>query len=161
MNPELVSALQTQMNVERFNSAMYYALAEQMEVSVWDGTAKFFHKSALDELEHSKKFASHLVDRNVTPILESVPAAKGAGITSMVVAIKAAYELEVATTKKINALYALSDELDDPQTCVFLHWFIEEQTRSVREMYDMLIETQRAGTDVAALMELDEKYGKA
>lgn len=159
MDAELENALQTQFNVERQNAEEYLGRAHALDALVWPGSAHFMQKAAGEEREHAEKFAQYLIARNIMPIhasLNAIPTLNG----SLPTFFAEIYDLEVRTTDKINRLYQMAEDAGDPQTCVFLHWFVDEQTKSVKDTFDMKQETMRAAGDIAALLALDEKYAE-
>lgn len=158
MDAELENALQVQFNTERQNAEEYLHRGHVLESLAWSGAAHFMYKSAGEEREHAQKFADYLIARNIVPIhapLNSVQTL----VSTLPPYFQQVYDLEVKTTDKINELYRLAEASDDPQTCQFLQWFLEEQTKSVKETYDMVQELNRADCS-AALLLLDEKYGE-
>lgn len=160
MDAELENALQVQYNTERQNAEEYLQRGNVLDGYAWDGCAHFMFKSAGEEREHAAKFAAFLNARNIQPIAAPLNAVNTvASNNNPLPYFREVWELEVKTTDKINRLYALSDQSDDPATCVFLHWFLEEQTKSVKETYDMVQQLSRADCS-AALIALDERYGE-
>lgn len=157
MDKMVENSLQAQFNQERYNSQAYRYLGDCMENIAWDGFAHFMRKSADDEQMHSQKFATYLIARNVKPIYNAIDAVALSG--NVRDAFKQIYDLEVLTTQKINDIYNLADDAGEAQTCNFLQFFLEEQTESVKQTYDMLQEIDRADDD-AALLLLDERYGE-
>lgn len=158
MDAELESALQVQFNTERQNAEEYLHRGHVLESLAWSGSAHFMYKAAGEEREHAQKFADYLIARNIVPVhapLNSVPTLN----SQLPAYFREVYDLEVKTTDKINALYRLADQADDPQTCEFLHFFLAEQTKSVKDTFDMVQELSRADCS-AALLLLDEKYGE-
>lgn len=160
MDAELINRLQQQYNVERQNAEEYLQRGHVLEGYAWSGCAHFMYKSAGEEREHARKFADFLIARNVVPIAAPLNAVNTvASNKNPFPYFDEVYNLEEKTTDKINALYRLAEDADDPQTCIFLHWFVDEQTKSVKETYDMVQELSRADCS-AALLLLDEKYGE-
>lgn len=162
MDKAIEKLLQKQFNTERYNEQAYRNLGYQLANMAWDGTAKFMLKSADEEHSHSEKFANYLIARNIAPELDALPAIKPSVlnmVSPMLTSVSAALDLENKTTDAIVNLYHEADDAGESQTCQFLHWFLEEQTNSVKEVFDMVQEVKRAGNDDAALLDLDDKYG--
>lgn len=149
-------ALNDQMNRERFNHATYRAMSDALAFVNWDGSSKYMDRQAADEQEHARKFASYMIDRNWTVTHDTLSAPvipSGDDLTAYFVA---AIQLENATTEAINTLYFQAEAEEDPQTCQFLLWFLEEQTKSFRELNDIIKELSRV--DRTGWLILDEKY---
>ena len=157
--PELKDVLNLQMNLERLNAAYYDALATQMEVINFEGTAKFFRESAQEEMVHYKKFSDYLIDRNETPSLTALPAPV-LGQPTLLNAFQGAQAREAITTESIDALYDRAEEAGDNATCAFLLWFIDEQVRSERELFDYVVMIKRVGTGLGEQW-FDHEIGEA
>lgn len=144
LSPEMLRALQNQYTLERTNAAYYDMLAVSAEFAYWPGVVEWMKAAANDERSHAQKISDYVIDRNAGPLmleaLEYVPTIDGA---DMVTLFQAAMTRETMTTARINALYQQADEINDPQTCVFLHWFIDEQTKSEGEINNYLVLLRR------------------
>jgi ferritin len=158
LSPEILTALQNQLTLERTNAAYYDALSASLEAVNWPGSAAFMKRSANDERTHAQKFSDYIVDRNETPEYSAVEQCPKLEDDDLVLYFQAALQREKLTTEAINGLYELADMRQDPQTCIFLHWFIAEQTASERELTDCLIELRRA--DNSGRIILDREYGE-
>lgn len=158
IDSSLAQMFQEQLSREYYNAAAYNELAGVLESAAWDGFAKWMRKAASEELEHYKKFNDFLVDRNVIPVLSSVPQApSGSGDPYM--AFQIAMSLEKENTAKIIALDEACENVGDCDAEYWLIWALEEQRKAERELTDILLWLSRAGTDNAALLILDEKLG--
>ena len=164
LDPVLRDALNKQITNERYNAAFYTACALRFELLNLPGFSRWMTRAAREERHHASWFADYLIDRNEVPIfapLDGIALPNGAtmnNIGSMLFAL--ALQREQQTTQQINALHMLGDETNDPQTCVFLHWFIKEQTRSEREIIEWLAKLKLADNDAAAVIALDHRLGK-
>lgn len=143
MNSNLIKALNDQMNMERQNAAIYDALSVALDVVFWDGSSKWMKQSANEEREHADKFAAFIVDRNGTPLFAPLDGCMCPIGDDLVSFFQAALERELATTEALKTLYYQAEETEDPQTCTFLIPFLDEQTRSEREITDILIMLRR------------------
>lgn len=139
MNSTLMQALNNQLTMERQNAAIYDALSAALDVVFWDGSSKWMKKSADEEREHADKFAAYIVDRMGEPVYSSLDGCNCPTGDNLVDFFSAALAREQMTTEAIKTLYFMSEDAEDPQTCQFLHWFLEEQTKSEREISDYLI----------------------
>jgi ferritin len=155
---ELQSLLQNQLTLERTNAAAYDALDFSLRFVNWPGSAHYMHESAEEERTHAKRFAKYLIDRNVFPQFDALPVSAMVSGDNLLAYFKAALDRERLTTAAINALHEKADELGDPQTCTFLIWFVDEQTKSEADLQDIIKELSR--TDVNNQAVLDRKYGK-
>lgn len=158
--PEVLQeAITGQITVERTNASVYAQLDIVFRKMAWFGMAKFMQKSGHEETEHAEKFIGYLDDRNVFPDLDEIPAPNIVNMTNPMPVFVAALELEKSTTQKINELYQLADDENEPATCVFLQWFLDEQVKSEKTLLDILNRLEHGPTDAAYLNQIDEELG--
>jgi ferritin len=139
MNPDIISALKEQHTLERQNAAAYDALAAQADVINWPGLESWCAKSANEERDHAAKIAAYLVDRNQTPTFEALEAASAPTSGDHADFFRAAMAREIMTTEHINEIYDMCCEAKEFDVCRRLLWFLEEQTKSEREITDYLL----------------------
>ena len=158
--PEVLQeAITGQITVERTNASVYAQLDIVFRKMAWFGMAKFMQKSGHEETEHAERFIDFLDDRNVFPDLDEIPAPEAVSVNNPMPVFVAALELEKATTQKITALYLLADSVDEPATCLFLQWYLDEQMRSEKELLDIINRIEHGPTDTAYLNQIDEELG--
>jgi ferritin len=150
-------SLNAQMNKERLNHATYRAMSCNLESVNWSGSARWMKHASDEEQEHSDKFAAYLIDRNWLVQYDQLPPPVVPMGDDLVAYFTAALGLEQENTESIKTLYFQAENEEDPQTCAWLIWAIEEQTRSERELVDILLELQRV--DKTGWTLLDAKYG--
>jgi ferritin len=150
LSPVLIDALQEQLTHERQNAVNYAAMSSGLEFANWAGGAHWMKQQAIEETEHAGKIRDYLIDRNVVPRFETLDSHLGA--TALAQAFAAASEIESDTTAKLIALYALAELESDPQTCIFLHWFLTEQVEEERRVLDIIQLIQRADSNAAMLI---------
>ena len=143
MNEDVLKALQDQFNKERGNREAYRCMAETLESLNWEGAAKWMRKASNEEGEHADKFAGHIVDRNEVPRFDALGAPKSVGGDDLLSYFGVALTLEQDNTKSILALDELAGKKGDGQLKVFLIWAKEEQTRSERELFDIILMLSR------------------
>jgi len=137
MNPLVEALLQQQVTLERTNSAVYRSMADELENMGWDGSAKFMRKSSDEEVEHADKIASLLVDRNITPIYDTIRKIELVG-GRLVDYFQNAYEAEVKTTGAVRSLYKQAWDENEFMVAEYLHWFLDEQRISERTVWDII-----------------------
>ena len=147
MKQQLIDALQEQFNRERMNHAAYRALADQLDNMYWPGSSAWMRKSSDEEQAHADKFAAYMVDRNITPRYAPLEAPAALGETDLTRFFEAALELEQGNTESIKELYYVAQESEDPQTCTFLIWALDEQTAAERELTDYITMLRRLSND--------------
>lgn len=156
LSPNMTELLGKQVTTERQNEAAYLALMVQADNLAWEGSTKFFGKSAQDEAMHGAKIMGYMNDRGNVPPIGPVNTVKSDGQLDDMYAF--ALKLEEQTTDKLVAIYAAAVEEGDFQTAQFLNWYMDEQTDSVKQMQDRVTELSR--TDMSDWPILDEKYGE-
>jgi ferritin len=157
--PSVLTELQRQLNHEQTAAYAYEAMAYWADDRNFKGFARFFHKQATEEREHSRKFIDHLLDRGVLPELAQIPGPQGQFASLMDIARKA-LAMEQENTRGINQAYEAACRDKDYPAQVLLHWFISEQVEEedwANELIDRLARAECPG----GLAELDrhiERY---
>lgn len=162
LDPVVADSLNRQITNERNNSAMYAALANRLEFSNLPGMASHMRTASADELTHAQKFTDYLIDRNVYPVIAPLDAATppdGQMLVIGTLCFAAALQREIQTTEQIKTLYDISEQADDQQTCQFLLWFLDEQTKSEREYVELVARLQFAQGCAAAILQIDHELG--
>lgn len=143
MNQTLLDALNQQLTLERQNAAIYDALSAMLDAVNWAGSSKWMKHAADEEREHADKVTSYIVDRNSLPVFMPLEGCNTPASDNLTEYFQAALLREQATTEALKTLYYLAESEEDPQLCVFLHPLLDEQTRSEREITDILIMLRR------------------
>lgn len=151
----VLKALQNQVTAERTNRDFYRCAGFQLDGLNWPGSSKWFIHGSHEEQHHADWFSKYINARNGAVIYDTIPAIPLIASADILPFFETALAKEKATTEKINALYQLSDQEEDPQTCQFLHYFLKEQTRSEREITDYVLELKRG--DATAHILFDKK----
>lgn len=139
MNQQLIQAWNEQLTLERQNAAIYDALAAALDVVNWPGSSAWMKKSADEERQHADKFAAYIVDRFGIPVYSALDGCNVPTGDNLVDYFTAALQREQLTTEAIKTLHFMAEEAEEPDACRFLLWFLEEQTKSVREISDLLL----------------------
>ena len=154
MDNSLVSAIQQQMNNERYNSQVYFALANMASNLAYDGIASWLRKQAQGEIEHAQKFADFLISKRMYPIYMTIGSISNS--TSLLDIVQRAAELERGTTADLKELSDLAE--DDAQVEALLDWFLVEQIEEETVTQDLADLVSRS--DMAGLYLIDIQYGK-
>lgn len=163
LDPVVLDALNRQITTERFNAAIYMALANRLDSLNLTGFGAWMRAASTDETMHAQKFTDYIIDRNAFPIvapLDGFAPPNGDMMTIGTLSFAAALQRELTTTDAIKMLYDLADEIHDSQTCQFLLWFLDEQTKSVRETTELTARAQFAQGDSAAILAMDHELGE-
>ena len=137
MEPLVESLLQQEVTLERTNRDFYRLGSFTLDNEGWGGFAKFFKKSSDEEQEHADKFADLLVDRNINPVYNVI-----GGIEAIesdpLKWCQAAYEAEQKTTAAIQEIYQQAMDEGEYLVTDFLGFFLNEQRKSEREVWDII-----------------------
>lgn len=137
MFPLIETLLQQQLTLERTNSAVYRQMADELDNEGWDGSAKFMRKSSGEEAEHGDKIASLLVDRNITPVYDTIRKIEPVN-GRLIDYFQNAYTAETNTTVAVQALYKQAWDEGEFMVAEYLHWFLAEQRTSERDVWDII-----------------------
>jgi ferritin len=156
---EVVAELTRQFNQELSAAHSYRALSLWCEQANLKGFARYFAKQAGEELEHASKMTSHLIDRDVLPQTQAIPAPK-TDFASLLDLARHAQAMEARNTEGINAVYEAGLQAKDYAVQVLMHWFINEQVDEEAWCLEM-VERIEAATCAGGLSDLDrhiERY---
>ncbi len=162
LDPVVLDALNKQVTNERQNSAIYLAIGNQFDVLNLTGLAKFARVNSIEELGHAQRIIDYIVDRYGVPVTDALLSVEQISVGMMNgprILFTGALQREQVTTEQIKTIYDLAEDADDPQTCQFLLWFLEEQTKSEREFSEIVAWASLAENDAAAILALDAKLG--
>lgn len=129
--------LQNEVTLERTNSAVYRQMADELDNMGWEGSAKFMRKSSDDELTHADKFGGVLLDRNITPIYDTIRKIDMVN-GRLIDYFQKAYEAEQKTTTAIEEIYKTAHDEGEFLVTQFLQWALEEQRTSEKEVWDIV-----------------------
>jgi ferritin len=119
-------------------------------------------KASAEEQTHADKIGGYLIDRNACPLIDTTPAytaPDGAMLIIGRLCFAAALQREMQVTEMLKTIYDLADQADDPQTCIFLQWFLAEQTSAERELIELVARLQFAEGCPAGILQIDRELG--
>lgn len=162
LDPVIQDALNRQYTTERQNSAIYAAIGNRFDFLNLTGFAKFARDNSAEEQTHADKIRDYVIDRYGFPAIDAltpVDPPQADMLTAARVLFAQALMREQMTTEAIKTLYDMAEDADDPQTCQFLLWFLEEQTKSEREFSELVAKATLAEGCAAAVLFLDKELG--
>ncbi len=159
MNEKIFKALNEQIKHEFYSSYLYLSIASYLENIPLDGFGKWYRKQAAEEHEHAMKIYNYILDRNMHVDLQAIekPANK---FNSVKEVLELSLEHEKKVTHWIHQIYDLAVQEKDHATHIFLQWFITEQVEEEKNANDNLDLINLIGDDKAALLVLDQNFGK-
>lgn len=154
MDPELLTALQQHLTMERQAHIAYTALALWCAEHELRGFALHFKQEAADELQHAGQFADYLVARGQSVSLEALPAPRQQWLDCEEI-LAAVFAMEADVTTSLQQLYALAERSGDVRTTVFLDPMIQGQIDSEHQGAHLLGRIKLARGNSAALLVID------
>lgn len=156
---KMEDAINRQITHEFEAEKTYLSIAAYFETLSFTGFSHWMQKQAAEERTHAMKFFKYVCERGGTVTLEAVPKPPSS-FKSVLEAFQAAYDFELGTTKKINALYDLAASEKDHASMMMLKWFIDEQVEEEDSAMKNIDQVKMCGESKGALMHLDHRMGK-
>jgi ferritin len=153
MKPEVVKAINTQIDRERDASVTYEAFSIWCAAMDYPGFARFFAKQATEEREHAQKLIDHLLERQEMPLLGALNAPKSS-FASLAEVAEAALAHEEANTKGVVETLSVVQAAEDIAARPLLMWFVSEQVEEEAWANKMVTLTKRLA-DPASIYLLD------
>ena len=158
INEKLAAALNNQVTAELEAAMVYLQMSYILEDLSLNGMASWMKKQHAEELEHARKFAQHLLDRDYTPQIGDIAPPK-VDVASAKDAFEAALAHEQKVTGLIRELSVLSDSLKDFESRPLLDEFLEEQIEEESSVSDILDRLNFAGEGLGVLF-IDNELAK-
>ena len=126
LKPEMLGALNKQVNEELYSAYIYTAMVSYFENANLKGFAHWMTLQVQEELEHAQKIMAFIMERGGALKLTAIgePPAEYA---SPLAAFEAAYAHECHISGCIDKLSTLAIKIDDHASRIFLEWFVSEQ----------------------------------
>ena len=156
MNPDLLSAIQQHISVERYASITYLAMSIWSAERELAGFFQFFDGEAKSEQSHAVHFSQYLIARSQSNDLQTLeaPRQKWDDVAAL---METAFRMEADTTSSIQSMYALAERNSDTRTTVFLDPLIEAQIQSEDQFSYLLGRVKFANGDPTALLVIDNE----
>ncbi|ACL10552.1 ferritin [Desulfurococcus amylolyticus] len=154
MHPELIEALNKQLNQELRNAYLYFSMASFLDYKGLHGFSHFFKIQAKEELEHALKIYQFINDRGDMVVLQGIDAPRREW-RDIVELASDFYNAERENTERIWRLMDLARRHGDKACEVFLEWFINEQVEEEKNALELLGKVKMIGDNIGALLMLD------
>ena len=158
INPEIQKALNEQINQEFSAAYIYLGMAAYFEQENLTGFAHWCMLQNEEEQQHAMRLFKYLQDRDGRVELESIEAPKSDYASTLEV-FQVAQAKEQENTLSINKLYERASALNDHATISHLQWFVDEQVEEEKTVGEIVSLVERAGSDVSAILYLNDKVG--
>jgi ferritin len=156
MNPDLLSAIQQHISMERHASITYLAMSIWCAERELAGCYQFFDAEAKDEQSHAVHFTQYLIARGQSNNLQSLEAPRQIW-ENLVSLMETAFQMEADTTSSIQSVYAMAERSSDTRTTVFLDPLMEAQIQSEDQFAYLLGRVKFANGDPTALLVIDNE----
>ncbi len=158
MNPQIATGINQQINQELTASYTYLGMTAYFEMESLTGFAHWCRLQHEEEQMHAKRLFDYLLDRGGKVELAAIPSPR-CDYESPLAVFEASLEQEEQNTRSINDLYDLASSLNDQATVSHLQWFVDEQVEEESLVGEVVSLVKRAGSEVAALLYLNDKLG--
>ena len=150
------AALNKQLNAETYSAYLYQSMAAWFEDRNLPGFANWMNNQAMEEMIHARKFYRFILDRGGRVKLSAIegPRIEWDSPTEI---FDETLKHERVVSSLIHDLYALSEELKDYPTRVFLHWFIDEQVEEEATADEWLQKVRRVENSPSGLFQVDQE----
>ena len=152
------SAINKQIADEFESAFLYLSMSTWFSENNLSGFAHWCYVQFLEEQEHAMKFHKYVLDRQGSPVINSVPKPK-ANWKNPVDVFNDILNQEIKVTSKINDLYKKAKEEDDYTSMSFLNWYLDEQVEEEEHSADILNKLKMIGDSKSGLMFLDSTLG--
>ena len=150
INPQIVTALNEQVNAELWSGYMYLSISYDMSSKGFHGVSNWFAAQAHEEFEHAIRIAKYIVSRDAKVLMKPI-AEVSQEWNSPVEAFEYTLSHEQEVTESIHKLMDKAIEVKDYETQSMLKWFIDEQVEEENTTRQLLRTLKMVEKDSAAL----------
>ena len=159
MKPNVVKAVNDQIQAEMSSAYTYLAMSAYFEDDIYPGAAAWLRTQWEEEQVHAFKFYTHLLERGEKVELQAIPKPKADWGTPLE-AFEEVLKHEQYITQRIDDLYALAvDERDYPLQSL-LQWFIDEQVEEEDNARSIIDRLKLAGNAGPGMLLVDQELGQ-
>lgn len=158
ISEKLEKALNTHMGEELFSAYLYFSMSAYFKSISLDGFGDWMRCQALEEVSHTSKFYSFILERGGKPVLGALPAPKNIW-SSPTEIFEDALAHEQKITGLINDLVDLSAVEKDHATSAFLQWFVTEQVEEEATAGKIVDQLKLLETHPGGVYLLDQELG--
>jgi ferritin len=134
MDQTLVGAIEKHVALEAGNVCAYLTAYSWARANGFEGFAKRWKNDARDEEGHAQNWAKYAARRHAAiSVSADIGAVDTGGIQSI---SRSAAELEEATTKSMEQLALLADEVGDPDAAEYISAKLIDQTKEAKCAWD-------------------------
>ncbi len=157
LTKKLEKAMNEQIIAEMWSANLYLSMAFHFEKEGLNGFAAWMKKQSKEELGHAYAFASHIIKRGGTAIVDKLDVVP-TGFGTPVEIFEHAYKHECHVSKLIDNLMAIAIEEKDNASQNFLWGFVNEQIEEEETAQGIVDKLKIGGS--AGLLFMDAQLGK-
>lgn len=158
MHPDVLRAINVQINSEFGAWYQYLAMAAFCEREQFTGAAKWLQAQSVEEYQHGMKLYNFVLARNgvveLTTIIEPTREFDSFGEV-----FERALKQEMTVTEQINSLYELCFRSKAFAEMTELQWFLTEQVEEEKTAREWVAKFRLVGDDPGSLLDLDRELG--
>jgi ferritin len=154
------STLLNQLTLEQNNSRVYRTFAGIADLQSFTGAAKYFHSEADGETEHFKMIFDFMCDRDMNPVMQSLPEIEFNKEMSLLEMFCQAVQAEQNTLQSLYLIKKVSFDMADYLTFDWIQGLILKQREEIKQSIDWRNKFSIANESPAALLFLDNELEK-
>jgi ferritin len=159
LKEKVLAKINDQFKFEIESAYLYYAMSAYFESINLKGFANWMTIQAQEELAHSHRLFTYLINRGTRPTFSAAAAPKQ-DWKSPLDAMKDAYKHECKVSEMINDCVGVAIKEGDHMTTTMLQWFVSEQVEEEAAADDVAQKLKLIGDNSGALFMLDSELGK-
>lgn len=159
ISKKIETSINGQINKEYYSGYLYLQMAAWFDAQNWKGLAGWMKLQADEEFTHARKFYDYLITRGGAVSLDKIDAPPAA-FKSVTDVFEKGLTHEQLVTKRIHALYELSEKEKDYATSSMLKWFIDEQVEEEANFEWVVESCHKIGEQARGIFALDHQLGK-
>ena len=159
MDKKINEAFNEHMNREFYSGYLYLGMGGRCEELDLEGIGHWMVAQYKEELDHAKRFYDYINDRDgkvELKTIEAPPANLGTPVSMFEMSLKQ----EQGITQQIQQLHDLCQKQGDGASCVFLHWFLEEQVEEEKTVRQILADLKLVADSPDGLYLIDRELHK-
>lgn len=129
--------LNDQIKNELMSSQIYRGISCWLDNAGWIDAAKYYFKSAQEELTHMDKIYQYLFDRNVIAIVPVTDVVKQ-NFDNIREVVEESLKHEILVSRQWEEIARIAKEENDSTTFEFAQWFLKEQVEEENKFRDVL-----------------------
>jgi ferritin len=158
VNPNVIDAINEQINEELSASYAYLAMSAYCERHAFRGSAKWLRLQSQEEYGHAMKLFDFMLARNGNVELKAMHQPK-MKFASLIEVFEQALEQEQEVSARIDALYELAFREKAYAATVELQWFLMEQVEEEKTAREIVAKLHLVRNDPASLLDIDRELG--